>query len=233
MNRSRHPVEAYYNRDISIHKPGVIPKSSRIISPITSNYHKYDLKQRLYTSKTVESWFANHSSQDRRVVYSFLDTLYKDDRKNENNEQRQKSANPRLSHRINTASNRSSQQRLSQSSHRDSQSSKRDLGEVVQSLESLRPSTSVQEKGIQTSSTVPLPDVNESKSETIRTENSSNNESNINDRTTRRYLSQTWRVINPREDIEPSVRPDTNASAFFQYTKKTFPEYYFIHPHWY
>ncbi|CAF3076695.1 unnamed protein product [Rotaria sp. Silwood2] len=248
MNRSRNQVDAYYNRDISIHKPGVIPKSSRMISPITSNNHKYNLKQRIYANKTVESWFAHHSPQERRVVFSFLDTLYKDDRINENKEQRQKSANPRLSHRINTSTNHSSQRRLSQ---QNSQTSKQDLEEVLQSLKSLRPSTSVQEKSVQTSSiasTVPLPDVNESKSEinskrpstsivknseTIQSENSSNNISTTNDKTSRRYLSQTWRVTNPREDVELNVRPDNNTSSFFNYTKKTFPEYFFIHPHWY
>ncbi|CAF4970045.1 unnamed protein product, partial [Rotaria sp. Silwood1] len=109
-----------------------------------------------------------------------------------------------------------------------------------------RPSTSVQEKNDQTSSTIstiPIPDVNETKSseinskrpstsivkypETIQPENSSNN------KTSQRYLSQTWRVINPREDIELNVRPDSNTSSFFKYTKKTYPEYFFIHPDWY
>jgi hypothetical protein len=106
---------------------------------------------------------------------------------------------------------------------------------------SFRPSSSVQDKGIQTSSTaftVPLPDVNGTKrsstsiekhTETIQPEDSSN----INDKSPRRYLSQTWRVINPREDVEPNVRPDNNTSSFFNYTKKTYPEYFFIHPDWY
>ena len=49
----------------------------------------------------------------------------------------------------------------------------------------------------------------------------------------RRYLSQTWRVTNPRDDVETNVRPDHNASSFFNYTKKSQPEYYFIHPQWY
>ncbi|CAF1094047.1 unnamed protein product [Rotaria sp. Silwood1] len=246
MNRSRNQVDAYYNRNISLHKPGVIPKSSRLISPITSNNHIYELKQRLYANKTVESWFANHSPQERRIVYSFLDTLYKDNRTNENKEQTQKPSNPRLSQRINTATSHSSQRRLSQSSHRNNRTSKDDLGEVLQSLESYRPSTSVQEKNDQTSSTIstiPIPDVNETKSseinskrpstsivkypETIQPENSSNN------KTSQRYLSQTWRVINPREDIELNVRPDSNTSSFFKYTKKTYPEYFFIHPDWY
>lgn len=53
------------------------------------------------------------------------------------------------------------------------------------------------------------------------------------DKSSRRYLSQTWRVINPREDVEPNVRPDHNSSSFFNYTKKTYPEYFFIHPDWY
>jgi hypothetical protein len=49
----------------------------------------------------------------------------------------------------------------------------------------------------------------------------------------RRYLSHTWRVINPREDIETNVRPENNRSSFFSFTKKVYPEYFFIHPDWY
>lgn len=56
-------------------------------------------------------------------------------------------------------------------------------------------------------------------------------ESNSN--ASRRFLSQTWRVINPRSDVEPNVRPENNSSSFFNYTKKTYPEYFFIHPDWY
>ena len=59
--QSRTQVDAYYNRDISLHKPGVVPNSSYSISPITSTRHKYELKQRIWPKKTVESWFANHS----------------------------------------------------------------------------------------------------------------------------------------------------------------------------
>ena len=54
-----------------------------------------------------------------------------------------------------------------------------------------------------------------------------------NSRLSRRYLSQTWRVINPRDDIETNVRPENNSSSFFNYTKKVYPEYFFIHPDWY
>lgn len=59
--QSRNLVDSYYNRDISLHKPGVIPYTSRLIPPITANRHKYELKQRIWPKKTVESWFANHS----------------------------------------------------------------------------------------------------------------------------------------------------------------------------
>ena len=55
----------------------------------------------------------------------------------------------------------------------------------------------------------------------------------MNDKASRRYLSQTWRVINPRDDVEQNVRPDMNTSSFFNYTKKSYPEYFFIHPDWY
>lgn len=48
-----------------------------------------------------------------------------------------------------------------------------------------------------------------------------------------RYLSHSWRVINPREDVETNVRPENNRSSFFNFTKKVYPEYFFIHPDWY
>ena len=54
-----------------------------------------------------------------------------------------------------------------------------------------------------------------------------------NDKTSRRYLSHTWRTINPRDDVETNVRPEHNSSSFFNYTKKVQPEYFFIHPDWY
>ncbi len=69
---SRNLVEPYYNRDTSLHKPGAIPNSSRIISPITSNRHKYELKQRIWPKKTVESWFANHSSDGRILFFHIV-----------------------------------------------------------------------------------------------------------------------------------------------------------------
>ena len=56
---------------------------------------------------------------------------------------------------------------------------------------------------------------------------------NANDKASRRYLSHTWRVINPRDDVETNVRPEHNSSSFFNYTKKVQPEYFFIHPDWY
>jgi hypothetical protein len=73
--------------------------------------------------------------------------------------------------------------------------------------------------------------------ETIQPQNATDNTSNVNNdknnKANRRYLSHTWRVINPREDAETNVRPDNNSSSFFNYTKKTQPEYFFIHPDWY
>ncbi len=91
---------------------------------------------------------------------------------------------------------------------------------------SFRPSSSVQEKAVQTSSTGSLPNINE-------TNPTSENCPPTVDKSSRRYLSQTWRVINPREDVEINVRPDHNSSSFFNYTKKSYPEYFFIHPDWY
>jgi hypothetical protein len=74
--------------------------------------------------------------------------------------------------------------------------------------------------------------------ETVQPQASADNTSNVNDddetnKPYRRYLSQTWRVINPREDAEKNIRPENNTSSFFNYTKKVYPEYFFIHPDWY
>ncbi|CAF0895428.1 unnamed protein product [Adineta ricciae] len=225
MSRSRDLVAEYYNRDTSLHKPGVIPKSSRIISPITANRHKYELKQRIWPKKTIESWFANHSQTDRRAVYDFLDTLYQADTTNEKDQQRQRSPTRRYPSNV---ERRLQQRRLSQSSR---PSSKRELGEVLESFESFRLSPSAKEKSNQeTSTTAPLPQINGPKDEnTTRPVTAANTD----DKASRRYLSQTWRVINPRDDVEQNVRPDTNTSSFFKYTKKTYPEYFFIHPDWY
>jgi hypothetical protein len=124
---------------------------------------------------------------------------------------------------------------------------------------SFRPSSSVQAKGIQTTATpitTTLPDVNRVKTsrtsekpskrsttsldkytETIQPQNPTDNPANVvndeNNKKNRRYLSHTWRVINPREDAETNVRPENNSSSFFNYTKKVYPEYFFIHPDWY
>jgi hypothetical protein len=57
---------------MSLHRPGVIPNSSRIISPITSNRHKYELKQRIWPKNTVESWFATHSSDGKYLFHILL-----------------------------------------------------------------------------------------------------------------------------------------------------------------
>lgn len=123
---------------------------------------------------------------------------------------------------------------------------------------SLRPSLT-QEKGIQTTATpivTKLPDVNHSHTdqkrekpskranssmekytEVVSPDDGTNPASTVNDeidtKVGRRYLSHTWRVINPREDPEPTNRPENNSSSFFNYTKKVHPEYFFIHPDWY
>ena len=133
------------------------------------------------------------------------------------------------------------------------------LSEWISACSSLRPSLSVREKGIQVSSTpvtMALPDVSvksdnrktdkqstrtktpkEKPSERIQSPDSGEITSAVNDldntRLSRRYLSQTWRVINPRDDMETNVRPENNSSSFFNYTKKVYPEYFFIHPDWY
>lgn len=117
---------------------------------------------------------------------------------------------------------------------------------------SFRPSPTFEEKGIQTSSTLltgPLPQVKiEKQSSSQRpvtsldkyteiilpqTLTNVNNQELDNTKQSRRYLSHSWRVINPRDDMEPNVRPENNSSSFFNYTKKVYPEYFFIHPDWY
>ena len=62
---------------------------------------------------------------------------------------------------------------------------------------------------------------------------STNTDADENSKVSRRYLSHSWRVINPREDAETNVRPENNRSSFFNCTKKVYPEYFFIHPDWY
>ncbi|CAF3131487.1 unnamed protein product [Rotaria socialis] len=250
MNRGFNPVEVYYNRDLHLHKPGVIPKASRRTSAITSSRHKYELKQELGTNKTIESWFENHSPQERQTVYSFLDTLYKS-----NNVKDKKVQNSRLYNRVRTASAHSSRRQLLEPTQRDNQTSKHNIGQLVESLESFRLSTSVQEKGIPTASNdsaIQSADVNQRKSdanietnsvrpstatirpiEKMQSENNSDNQSTTTNRRNLRYLSQSWRVINPQDDIQLNPRSDNNTSSFFNYTKKAYPEYYFIHPDWY
>ena len=118
---------------------------------------------------------------------------------------------------------------------------------------SFRPTSSAQEKAVQTCATpitIPLPNLNRTQNgrktpkrsvtsldkytETIPPQNSVDNSNDQeNNPIHRRYLTHTWRVINPREDAEPNVRPENNSSSFFNYTKKVYPEYFFIHPDWY
>lgn len=78
-----------------------------------------------------------------------------------------------------------------------------------------------------------MPQINGNKEENTTRPATTGATPDTEDKASRRYLSQTWRVINPRDDVEKNVRPDTNTSSFFNYTKKTYPEYFFIHPDWY
>jgi hypothetical protein len=68
--QSRNKLDAYQTRQLSIHKPGVIPESSRNISPISSNRHKYELKQQIWPKQTIESWFTKHST-DGILIFIF------------------------------------------------------------------------------------------------------------------------------------------------------------------
>jgi hypothetical protein len=81
---------------------------------------------------------------ERRAVYSFLNTLYDDDNLNKKENRssigrRQKSSSFRFPSRMNTpivdASNPSPQRRMSNNSREESRASKRDLGEILESLE--------------------------------------------------------------------------------------------------
>lgn len=54
-----------------------------------------------------------------------------------------------------------------------------------------------------------------------------------NEDRSRRLLTSTWRVTNPRPESDKRIRWEKNSSSFFHPTKKTIPEYYFIHPQWY
>ena len=82
---------------------------------------------------------------DRRAVYSFLNTLYADDDNNNNNnnhvqkEKRslhRKSPTTRFPNRINSSvANYSFQRRISNTNGHESRASKRDLGEILESLE--------------------------------------------------------------------------------------------------
>ena len=148
-----------------------MPHSSRRISPITSNGHKYELKQKIWPKQTVESWFQNHTPDgnldllvflsdgkrtfyscktDRRAVYSFLNTLYVDEDHQAPKadrapipklvERREKSLSPKLAPRVNSGVTYGSNQALQRqgsthSGRAGSRASKRDLGEILESLE--------------------------------------------------------------------------------------------------
>jgi hypothetical protein len=73
-----------------------------------------------------------NSVLERRAVYSFLDTLYKADDTNGKDDRRRKSLSPRLYRRANTAI---VPRQLSSNTHHESRASKRDLGEVLETLE--------------------------------------------------------------------------------------------------
>lgn len=75
--------------------------------------------------------------------------------------------------------------------------------------------------------------VQPSSTNTTTVESTPPNKAEEDPKVSRRYLSHTWRVINPREDMELNVRPENNYSSFFNFTKKVYPEYFFIHPDWY
>ena len=144
--QSRSQLDGYHTRSLSLHKPGVVPNSSRNLSPISSHRHKYELKQKIWPRQTVESWFANHTTDgrfirsllmennvllDRRAVYSFLDTVYNEDDRLEKDERHRKSPNLRSNSSVRNPSSHPLQRRMSN----QSRASKRDLGEILESLE--------------------------------------------------------------------------------------------------
>ena len=98
-------------------------------------------------TKTKRKNFALNFLSERQAVFSFLNTLYNDDsdhyRKQDRSStgRRQKSPGYRPSNRANTAAiqsqspNHSWQRRMSNSSRHDTRASKRDLGEILETLE--------------------------------------------------------------------------------------------------
>jgi len=65
--QSRSQLDISHSRNLSLHKPGVIPYASQNISPILSSRHKYELKQKIWPKQTIESWFENHSFDGRLI----------------------------------------------------------------------------------------------------------------------------------------------------------------------
>jgi hypothetical protein len=76
------------------------------------------------------------SFSDRRAVYSFLNTLYneEDEGRSPSNTRRRKSPT-RVNTPVINPSNHSLQRRMSNNSRQESRASKRDLGEILESLE--------------------------------------------------------------------------------------------------
>ncbi len=97
----------------------------------------FDLKK-FFLNKNLPS-----NVLDRRAVFSFLNTIYDDDYNQKEdrslNGRRRKSPNLRSPSRVNpvvvNSSNYSSQRRISNHSRHESRASKRDLGEILESLE--------------------------------------------------------------------------------------------------
>ncbi|CAF0770164.1 unnamed protein product [Didymodactylos carnosus] len=263
------------HRSLSCHKTGVVPQTSKLLSPILPRQHKYELKQRIWPKETVESWFSHAGTDDRRAVYNFLNTLYdNEERKSSRSHHQQQQQKPQRTQFPSRTNGYHYRQNLQTPTSRNS---KRDLGEILESLESFRPSSSIQDKCAQTNlpkvgnneskvrsssrlkrSTTScdkyteIPTTNDDDHNNNNNDNNDNNSdnnnnnngnvvdnSNVETKTTNkresapRYLSTTWRVINPREDIENQHAPDQNVSSFFMPTKKVYPEYFFIHPDWY
>ena len=73
-----------------------------------------------------------NSVLERRAVYSFLDTLYQADDTNGKDDRHRKFPSPRLPRRANTAI---LSRRLSSNTRHESRASKRDLEEVLETLE--------------------------------------------------------------------------------------------------
>jgi hypothetical protein len=79
--------------------------------------------------------FIEKSFSDRRAVYSFLNTIYDEDDETQLSNIRRRKSPSRIHTPVINSSNHSLQRRMSNNNRPESRASKRDLGEILESLE--------------------------------------------------------------------------------------------------